>query len=45
MIKKHDEAIDPIYNDSDSYEEILHEYGGATLVIQKIQLTSKGDLR
>ena len=43
--KKHDEAIDPIYNDSDSYEEILHEYGGATLVIQKIQLTSKGDLR
>jgi len=38
--------IDPIYNDFDSYREILHEYGGgATLIIQKIQLTSKGDLR
>jgi hypothetical protein len=44
--RKHDEAIDPIYNDFDSYREILYEYGGgATLIIQKIQLTFKGDLR
>jgi hypothetical protein len=36
--------VDPVYDDSDSSEEILNGNDGTMIVVQKIMLSPKGDL-